>query len=558
MKMKITLKLLLWAAIWVVGVHADCDVCQSGNNVTCHSLNRYSPCVNGKPTEEYQTCPENYVCTSAILICYPQAHSLPASCPRIDEPPPVGTNCGICDKYKVFACLNETTIGFCFGEDAPMEGFVSYCPENTVCDISLESGFCNDKADAEPSCIPNAGENEEDDPPTTPMIITTSTIPTTTTTTIMPTTSTTIEPSITTPTTTTTTTTASTTTTTIPTTTTTEAATSSTTISTMPTTTTTTVLPTTTTIQATTTTTVLPTTTTTTEATTTTTTLKPTTMQPTTTTTTLEPTTTTTTMQPTTTTTTLEPTTTITTMQPTTTTTTLEPTTTTTTMQPTTTTTTLESTTTTATMQPTTTTTMLPTTTTVQPTTTTTTTVPTTISTTTTITTTTMLPTPSGPRTPTEICLDTGKTGFFPPDDDPTCTKFVVCYGDPLKGLLNSCSAGQFFDPEAKFCSTVIPPGCPTDGPTTVSTTTVPTTTTTTTTTTTAATPAVPRDPNEICADAGTTGSYKTDDDVTCTKYVLCYLMSGKISGLIKSCPSGEYFHPVNRICSAEKPEGCP
>lgn len=84
------------------------------------------------------------------MVCYPPENAIPPSCLITDDEDDIpkiaefGNQCGVCDKHKVFSCQNETTIAFCFGADEPMEGSISHCPENTVCDINLDSGFCSD------------------------------------------------------------------------------------------------------------------------------------------------------------------------------------------------------------------------------------------------------------------------------------------------------------------------------------------------------------------------------------------------------------------------------
>ncbi|KAM7357631.1 uncharacterized protein ACRADG_002906 [Cochliomyia hominivorax] len=625
---QIFIKKLIILMICVLGSHGECDVCQSTNYVACHKENVYSLCINGKPTRDYITCPENYVCTPDPYVCYPLPEAKP-SCVR-------GSNlCGVCNFNKVYSCLNETTIAFCYGEDKPVEGAeYSYCLEDTVCDLYSQKGFCTEKYLTKPSCVTqDQGDIGNDD--TKKSTTTEATTTTEITTTRKPTTSTTttIQP------TTTTTTTELTTSTTEPTTTITKPTTTTTTTITKPNTTTTT---------------------TTTEPTTIT-----TTTEPTTTTTTTEPTTTTTTAEPTTTTTTTttEPTTTSTTTEPTTT----EPTTTTTTTEPTTTTTTTttEPTTTSTTTEPTTTST------TTEPTTTTTTTEPTTSTTTTTTTT-----TSAGPIDPEVFCKNAATTGSFYAGDR-TCKTFVICFetGGKIRGIQRNCPPNQYFPPgiptkdfitcpenyvctpdpyvcyplpEAKpscvrgsnlcgvcsenkvyacvnettiafcygndkpvdgadvsyclgdtvcdiysnqgFCterhrakpscvtvpeeittteattSTVPPTTTPfttetTTISTTTETTTKETTTTTTETPTTATTlapttPSGPRDPNEVCKDANSTGSFYAGDP-TCTTFVVCFDNGGTIIGLQKKCREGQYFPPGAKFCSADKPDIC-
>ncbi|XP_061402480.1 chitin-binding domain protein cbd-1-like [Musca vetustissima] len=145
--------------------------------------------------------------------------------------------------------------------------------------------------------------------------------------------------------------------------------------------------------------------------------------------------------------------------------------------------------------------------------------------------------------------------------------------------MIKYCPAGQYFDGERKFCTAERPSDCLIEVTTTtknpeasvtttsenpnipeITTTTRPTITTTTTpvitsTTTQAPLPNPPRDPKQICQDAGASGSYIYDAD--CTKFVMCYILNGILDGILKSCPSGQYYHDDTKLCINVKPERC-
>ncbi|KAI8115699.1 hypothetical protein FF38_03890 [Lucilia cuprina] len=147
--MKILMKKLFILVICVACVQSDCDVCQSSNNVACHKENVFSLCINGIPTEDFITCPENHVCTTDPNVCYPLPEAKP-TCVRNSN------QCGVCNKNNVYACVNETTIAFCYGADKPVEGAdVSYCLGDTVCDIYSQDGFCTESHISKPSCVTN-------------------------------------------------------------------------------------------------------------------------------------------------------------------------------------------------------------------------------------------------------------------------------------------------------------------------------------------------------------------------------------------------------------------
>ncbi|XP_028897908.1 hepatitis A virus cellular receptor 1 isoform X2 [Zeugodacus cucurbitae] len=523
----------LLVAIAFGGVRGECDKCNADNPVACHSETVYSLCLIDQPTMKFVTCPPDYICTSDEFVCYPRDSAVP-SCGRTNPVEDGSSKCGICaSRDKLYACLNETTIAFCFGDDMPHYESLSYCPADTVCDLNRESGFCTPAAQTAPSCIPSQW--------TTPIATTTTVggppIPTTTT----PVLSTTTDISS--------TTSLSTTTTPVPTTTTDIPTTTTLPITTTSIPTTTTDIPTTTTLPITTT--QIPTTTTNIPTTTS----LPTTTTPIPTTTTNIPTTTslptTTTQIPTTTTdiptTTISP---ITTTQIPTTTTNI-PTTmslpTTTTPMPTTTTNipTTTSLPTTTTQIPTTktnipTTTSLPTTTTNIPTTTslptTTTPIPTT---TTNIPTTTSLPTTTTPipttttNIPTTTSLPTTTTPI------PTTTTSLPTTTTTTTPIPTTTSSL----PTTTTTTTPIPTtttNIPTTTPLLITTTFIPITTTEHVLTL-----------EEICEKHGKDETIPLPDDLTCKKSIRCKKNGNVWKADLSTCPTNQWFDPGLKFCTA-------
>ncbi|XP_073839317.1 uncharacterized protein [Musca autumnalis] len=455
--MKLLFKTLLLAT-FVATIKADCDVCQLNNQVACRSKNTYSLCVNGVLTEDYITCPDDYICADGELICYHPNEATP-SCSHDNELDDIttmlpvamdGNQCGICDEDKVFACLSETTYGFCFGQETLLDGpvdLIMECPENTVCNINDKTDFCSDIAVSKSSCIPSLADNLE---------------------------TTTYEPE--------------------------------TTTTEFPSTITTEVYTTTTEFEYTTTTEVQSTTT---EALTTT---------------TEEDFPTATTEEEDVQTTTTDDFETMTTEEFTT----MQPSITDTTEKAFETTTTEKLTTTTEEDFPTETTEEdFPTATTEE----------------------------EDGQTTTTDDFETMTTEEFttmqPSITDTTETSFETT---------TTIAEGSTID------WTTIDPSS-TEGPWTESTTMDPITITTTeevsvitttidvptSTTQTPVTP--PRDAKQICLDHGASGQYKTDDD--CTKFVMCFILNGTLDGLIKSCPSGQYFHDDLKLCMNVLPERC-
>ncbi|CAD7006571.1 unnamed protein product [Ceratitis capitata] len=139
-------------ALTLGGVRGECDHCNANNPVACHSQTVYSLCYNGQPTMDFVTCPTDYICTNEPFVCRPKALAA-ASCNRTSTSANSTSQCGLClSQGKVFACLNETTIAFCFGDDSPHYGSLSYCPEGTVCDLNSGSNFCTAATKTAPSC----------------------------------------------------------------------------------------------------------------------------------------------------------------------------------------------------------------------------------------------------------------------------------------------------------------------------------------------------------------------------------------------------------------------
>ncbi|XP_067644021.1 uncharacterized protein [Eurosta solidaginis] len=136
----------------LVRVNGECDQCKHNNPIACHGETVYSLCVNGKPTYDNITCPSGFVCTGDVFLCLPSEMVTPI-CTRRATVSATSNKCGICGSArKVFACLNRTTIAFCFGEDDPYYESLSYCPEGTVCDLNSGANFCTDQRLVEPSC----------------------------------------------------------------------------------------------------------------------------------------------------------------------------------------------------------------------------------------------------------------------------------------------------------------------------------------------------------------------------------------------------------------------
>lgn len=86
--------------------------------------------------------------------------------------------------------------------------------------------------------------------------------------------------------------------------------------------------------------------------------------------------------------------------------------------------------------------------------------------------------------------------------------RFIVCYGNPIQGFERGCPTEQYFNEEIGLCTSDRPKDCQSETTTTSDVNSVPTTEPTT----------IPRDPNQLCADMGSPGSYNMDGDLTCTQ----------------------------------------
>ncbi|KAH8366811.1 hypothetical protein KR200_011781, partial [Drosophila serrata] len=150
-----------------------------------------------------------------------------------------------------------------------------------------------------------------------------------------------------------------------------------------------------------------------------------------------------------------------------------------------------------------------------------------------------------------DLCNAATKSTFFENKDDPTCTTYISCSVSNTgvhSVKITTCKENLYFDASLKICGPTKPDGC-LEAETTTTTTTTSTTTTTTT--------ALPWSKEATCADITVTTLFTNEDDPTCTTYVYCYISSGVIKALIKSCKANQYFDSSERVCVSTKPDYC-
>ncbi|XP_037824866.1 uncharacterized protein LOC119613010 [Lucilia sericata] len=63
-------------------------------------------------------------------------------------------------------------------------------------------------------------------------------------------------------------------------------------------------------------------------------------------------------------------------------------------------------------------------------------------------------------------------------------------------------------------------------------------------------------DYDKICGQRSM-GTFPYDCDKSCTKFIICFNMNDKPKGLLKLCPSGQYYDSSHRICTDHKPDYC-
>ncbi|XP_037940211.1 cell wall protein DAN4 [Teleopsis dalmanni] len=154
--MKRILQLSLWITTLLVVLNTlsgalvgECDLCFA-NNVACISQQSFVLCNNGAPTNIEVPCPGDKICTSHQTIC---------RSPTEDTPACYENYCGTCILTDGrFACIDETTYGFCFGDLTPKLETFTKCPNGYVCNI--EMGNCMPKETYTPSCYKSSEGTE--------------------------------------------------------------------------------------------------------------------------------------------------------------------------------------------------------------------------------------------------------------------------------------------------------------------------------------------------------------------------------------------------------------
>ncbi|KAI8126447.1 hypothetical protein FF38_04687 [Lucilia cuprina] len=112
--------------IYVEHLKAQCNVCSAVNQMACVSQTEYQFCVNNTPSGAVNTCPTDYVCSTATAtICLPNSAGVTATC----------SDCNKCDLSLVFACTGVTTYALCLGQTTPSTD-TGTCGAGQVCNIN--------------------------------------------------------------------------------------------------------------------------------------------------------------------------------------------------------------------------------------------------------------------------------------------------------------------------------------------------------------------------------------------------------------------------------------
>ncbi|XP_037820591.1 uncharacterized protein LOC119609759 isoform X2 [Lucilia sericata] len=112
--------------IYVEHLKAQCNVCSAVNQMVCVSQTEYQFCVNNMPSGAVNTCPTDYVCSTATAtICLPNSAGVTATC----------SDCNKCDLSLVFACTGVSTYALCLGQTTP-SAVTGTCGAGQVCNIN--------------------------------------------------------------------------------------------------------------------------------------------------------------------------------------------------------------------------------------------------------------------------------------------------------------------------------------------------------------------------------------------------------------------------------------
>lgn len=139
------LRLLLVAGLVAGSAAAECNVCNTVNNMACYSVNQTQACdaSSNLPTYVPYDCPSGYVCVSgtAGVLCEPESNTTVATCEQ----------CNKCDANNTFACTGTSTFALCEGTTTPLADSSYSCPSGYVCNVNSEY-ICLPSSSAAPSC----------------------------------------------------------------------------------------------------------------------------------------------------------------------------------------------------------------------------------------------------------------------------------------------------------------------------------------------------------------------------------------------------------------------
>lgn len=138
-------QLLLLAGLVAGSMAAECNVCNTANNMACYSVNQTQACdSSNSPTYVPYDCPAGYVCVSgtAGVLCVPESSTTVASCEQ----------CNKCDANMTFACTGTSSYALCEGTTTPQaDSSGSSCPSGYVCNLNSPY-ICLPSSSAVPSC----------------------------------------------------------------------------------------------------------------------------------------------------------------------------------------------------------------------------------------------------------------------------------------------------------------------------------------------------------------------------------------------------------------------
>uniref|UniRef100_A0A1I8N8R1 Chitin-binding type-2 domain-containing protein n=1 Tax=Musca domestica TaxID=7370 RepID=A0A1I8N8R1_MUSDO len=127
-------------------IEGQCNVCSTATQIACVSETQYQICANNVATGSINSCPPDYICSTASTVtCQPRSSNIAPTC----------GSCNVCDATQTFACTGRNTYALCLGTNTPSTSAIGDCGPDLLCNINLPQ-MCGNATDGiSPTCSSN-------------------------------------------------------------------------------------------------------------------------------------------------------------------------------------------------------------------------------------------------------------------------------------------------------------------------------------------------------------------------------------------------------------------